>query len=343
MPRKKQKVSIFSLAKEFNCTAGSISKALSNSIEVSEEFRRKIRARADALGFRPNRPRRRNFNLCMLLDIEFETSLRIRGYQEAVMEGVYAFCKENGLEFSLLVNSTAQLEKLALTKEFYLRNADATIIVGASGNRAYFADLDKNLFPYCCVHDGPQDRTITVDNTAAGRLAFEHLYGLGHRHIAIARQLARRVAGISRFMGFLRAAAHVELAPDAIIELLPPSEDAGYAWGREILDSWCKDGKPYTAIFCLSENVAVGILSEAALRDVRIPRDLSVITCDDLEICAVAAPPLTTVDIPNHHAGYEAARFIWTQLQGSGRVGLPDMLPVENVVVRQSTGPASKP
>jgi DNA-binding LacI/PurR family transcriptional regulator len=68
-----------------------------------------------------------------------------------------------------------------------------------------------------------------------------------------------------------------------------------------------------------------------------------VITCDDLEICAVAAPPLTTVDIPNHRAGYETVRFIWSQLQKARRAGLSDMLPVENVVVWQSTSAAIKP
>lgn len=339
MPRKKQKISIFSLAKEFRCTPGSVSKALSNSTEVSPEFRLKVRDRADELGFRPNSPRRRTFNLCVVLDIEFEASLHVRGYQEAVMEGVYTFCKKAGVEFSLFAENTPQLEKMALTKELYLRNADAAVVIGASNNRAYFSDFEKNRFPYCCVYDGPQGRTITADNLAVGRLALEHLAGLGHRRIAIARQLARRSAGTNRFIGFLRATANTDLPADAVVELLPPSESAGYDWGREILRSWCTEGRPYTALFCLSENVAVGVLSEASLKGVRIPADLSVITCDDLEICATAAPPLTVVDIPNHHAGHEAARFLWEQLSRKGGAQLPGMLPVENLVVRQSAAP----
>ena len=337
MPRKKQKVSIFSLAEEFGCAAGSISKALSNSTEVSEDFRRKVRARADELDFRPNRPRRRTFNICVVQDLEFEADLTVRGYQIAVMEGVFRFCKDNGAEFSLYAGTTAELEKTALTKELYLRNADAAVVVGASRNREYFADFEKNHIPYCCIFDGPEGRTLKVDNLTAGRMAFEHLHKLGHKRIAIARQTARREAGMTRFMGFLRAASAAKLPADGIVELLPPSESAGYGWGREILRRWKEKKGPFTALFCLSENVAVGVLSEAVLQGVHIPTDLSVLTCDNLEICEYAAPPLSVIDIPNHQVGAAAAAYLLEVLGGNQDAELPKPLPIERLIAREST------
>lgn len=343
MPRKKQDVSIFTLAKEFDCAAGSISKALSNSTEVSEEFRQKVRARADELGFRPNRPRRKTFNICLVQDLEFDVTISISGYQIPLMEGIFGFCKDNGAEFSLYVDTTANLEKSNLTKELLLRNADAAIIVGSSRNRDYFADFERNLFPYVCIYDGPEGRTLKVDNLNAGRLALEHLTGLGHKRVAIARQTARREGGMNRYMGFLRAASAAKLSHKEIIEILPPSESAGFDWGREILNNWIEQKKPYSGLFCLSENVAAGVLSEAVLRGVKIPNDMSVLTCDDLESTKHSAPPLSVVDIPNQTVGQAAAGYLLEYLSGNQDVELPRPFPISQIIKRGSTAaPAPK-
>lgn len=342
MPRPKQKVSIYSLAKEFSCTPATVSKALSSSSEVSQELRRRIRERADELGFRPSRPRKKTFNICVLLDREFEGDFSLVGYAGAVVDGVYQFCRENRVEFSLFTEQTKLLEEMSLTKEMHLRNADAAVVVGASNNRAYFRDFAANKFPFCCIFDGPADRTITVDNRRAGRIAFDHLAGLGHRQMAIARPVVGRAAYGERYSGFVGAAARKGFPSGAVTVLTPPA-DAAYGWGREILRNWLKDKRPYTALFCLAENVALGVLSEAVLRGVKIPAELSVLTCDDLVICSEAAPPLSVVDIPNRKSGYEAARFLLGQLKGEDQKTALQVLPVESVIARQSSAaPAPK-
>lgn len=188
----KAKISIFSLAEEFGVSAPTISKALSNSNEVSDTLRRQIRDRADELGFKPTLPRRKNFNLCVVLDRESYSRFRLTGYQEAVFEGVYQFCDEKEVEFSLYTQTTERLESVNLIRELHLRTADGAILVGSSEGRAYFDQLISNRFPFCCIFDGPAEHVISVDNFTVGRLAFDHLFDMGHRKIAIARQNAKR-------------------------------------------------------------------------------------------------------------------------------------------------------
>jgi DNA-binding LacI/PurR family transcriptional regulator len=279
----------------------------------------------------------------VLLDLEFESSFRLDGYAEAVVEGVYEFCSAHGIEFSIFGEPTPILERMDLTKELYLRNADGAVVVGASPDRAYFADLERNHFPFCCVFDGPRDMTVAADNQAAGQLALEHLLDLGHKKIAVARQMVGRAASANRFLGFSRAARDRGLLADAIAEILPPSPDANYDWGREILRAWMSAGRPYSAIFCLAANMALGILSEAAVAGVRIPHDLSVLVCDDLIACAESAPPLSVVDIPNREAGETAARLVWARISGNfapdAGATLRSPLPVRSVIRRASTAP----
>ena len=335
--RPKQNISIFSLAAEFGVSAPTVSKALSNNVEISQDLRARIRARADELGFRPTRPRRRTFNICVVCDLGSSQLFHIDGFRQAVVEGAYSLCSNKGMEFSLLGQSSERLNAMDLTKELLLRNADAAVLIGARTGSAYFQNLEANHFPYVCVFDGPEARTVLLNNGQVGRLAARHLIELGHTRIAVARNLYSRLASRERFMAFVMEAGRLGLPQGAVTELLPDHADAGFEFGRFILQQWLRE-RPYTAIFCIANHVATGILSEAAVQDIRIPRDLSVLTCDDLPACAEAAPPLSSVDIPNHRAGELATLVLWHQL--TGRDNPPDItspLPVVRIVRRHST------
>ena len=338
MPRPKQTVSVTSLAKEFSVSAPTISKALSNSKEISEALRSQIRARADELGFIPNRPRRTTYNICAVIDFVDRDKFLIDGYQQAVIEGIYDFCRDKQLEFSLLGERSSKLEEMDLTKELCIRNADAAVIIRASEDRKYFANLARNRFPFACVYDGPSERTIHLNDHRVGELALNHLADLGHKRIAIARHLPGRAASGHRFMGFVQAAARRGLGADAVTEIIPSLLGSGYQSGHRILSDWKEKGRPWTAIFCTSDNVAIGILAEAAVSGIGIPRDLSVLTSDNMVTKAEAAPPLSVVDIPNQRAGYLAAEFAWKSLtEKSDGIELPGPLEAERVIHRAST------
>ena len=337
MARPKQKVSIISLAKEFGVSAPTISKALSNSKEVSESLRGRVRARADELGFTPKRPRRTTHNICVVLDLEINDSFRLESYQAAVVAGVYDFCSERKIEFSMLGENFDKLEAMDLTKELCRRNADAAVIIRAKADRKYIENLQSNRFPFVCVYDGPTENTITLNDHVVGELALNHLVELGHTRIAIARNVGRR-ASSGRFMGFVQAAAIKGLAAGAVTEVIPGKLETGYEVGHEILREWIANHRPWSAIFCTSDNVAAGILSEAVQQGIKIPSELSVLTCDDIVSNAEAAPPLCVVDIPNKQAGYLAAQHAWGLLTSdSSTVELPAPLTVEQVIHRAST------
>ena len=337
MPRPRQVVSILTLAKEFHVTPATISKALSNSHEVSEALRARIREHADALGFRPRTPRRSRRNICVVLDLELSHVFELDELRRVVVEGVYEFCHEKQIEFSLLGLNSKKLNEIDLARELGRRNADAAVFIGANEDQQYFSNLLKNRYPFACVFDGPPGKTVQVDDLKVGELALNHLADLGHRRIAIARNSNGRHAFLPRLTGFFQAAADRGMSHEAIVSLEPPEWNAGYAWGREIFKDWIDQGRPWSAIFCTCENVALGILSEASIQSINIPKDLSVLTCDDLISCQQAAPPLSVVDIPNQRAGYLAAQHAWESLNViEGTMDFSSPLSVERVISRNS-------
>ncbi len=91
-----------------------------------------------------------------------------------------------------------------------------------------------------------------------------------------------------------------------------------------------------TAVVCDDDVAAAGLYLAARKLKRRIPRDLSVVGFDDLEISRVLDPPLTTVRIDGEQLGAEALKVLLAKLENR-KVKRETILPVE-LVVRASTG-----
>jgi LacI family transcriptional regulator len=147
---------------------------------------------------------------------------------------------------------------------------------------------------------------VSAANMAGARLATEHLIQLGHRRIAtISGHFNRRLlggretaslSGDARLMGFRAALAETRLLPpDEFIRFgEEPDVENGYQAACSLLDL----PDPPTAIFAYNDKMAVGTLQAAAERGISVPRDLSIVGFDGLELSESVVPRLTTVRQP---------------------------------------------
>ena len=71
-----------------------------------------------------------------------------------------------------------------------------------------------------------------------------------------------------------------------------------------------------TAVFCANDVMALGALKVCAMAKVVVPRDLSIVGCDDIELAQLVTPELTTIAIPAREMGARAARLLIHQLAG---------------------------
>jgi LacI family transcriptional regulator, xylobiose transport system transcriptional regulator len=181
----------------------------------------------------------------------------------------------------------------------------------------------------------PDVPSIGPANWAGGLLATQHLISLGHRDIGIVGGPEDVMLARARVSGF-RAAMH-EAAIPVREELIMPgifSFESGVASGTALLAM----PKPPTAIFAISDLLALGAYEAARRSGVRIPDELSVIGFDDLQISAWVGPPLTTIHNPLTEMAEEATRLV---------IRLRDESPYETIrldvattlVVRESTAP----
>lgn len=179
------------------------------------------------------------------------------------------------------------------------------------------------------------------DYPAASQLAIEHLVGLGHRRIA----LVSGPFGTSE-PAILEYNRGVRVALDKLNVPLETQHvvygELNFAAGIAAADTLLERKPLPTAIYCLSDAVAAGVIARARDRGVRVPSELSVVGCGGDPVGELTLPGLTSVHLP-----YEdmAARGIAEVDRLTRFDGLPQAhtitLPVK-LIERGSSGPVAK-
>ena len=165
----------------------------------------------------------------------------------------------------------------------------------------------------------------------------EYLKSLGHRKIAF--------IGHHTTLGPLsdRKQAFVEVmkryAPE--VEFTTVADADGYAGGRRAARELFVSGFKPTAILCVNDFMAVGVLRELRDMGLDVPRDVSVAGFDNISLSEVIYPALTTLHIPRDLIGRRIFQSL--TMQKPGLRALEEILIEPELMVRESTGQAPKP
>jgi LacI family transcriptional regulator len=171
---------------------------------------------------------------------------------------------------------------------------------------------------------------VAFDDLAAAAAAVEHLAGLGHRRIAFVGGARSRTAAM-RIVGFRQALQAQGLPLEAVVEC-EASLDASRQAAASLLAT---DQRP-SGIVAYDDVVAIAVMRAAHALGLSVPRDLSVVGFDDIDIAAFVEPPLTTIRQPKREMGETAVALLLDRLLG---VAGPSRRRLQgSLVVRGSTG-----
>jgi DNA-binding LacI/PurR family transcriptional regulator len=207
---------------------------------------------------------------------------------------------------------------------------------------AHAAELNRSGLPvvvYDVTASGRQIVNVLVDYASGMREMIELLYSTGHRHFAFVGHhttlgplSARLVAFNDQMHQYGRRVKYqVVTETDAL--------DGGYRAGHLLLAG---DPTP-TAIVCVNDLMASGVLRALRERGLRVPEDVSVTGFDNVTLAEYVSPPLTTVDVPRLAIGQLVVdrlvlQPVATQRQKRDR----EVIITPRMIVRGSTGPARK-
>ena len=144
------------------------------------------------------------------------------------------------------------------------------------------------------------------------RDAMAHLIGLGHRRIA---HLASAV-GEATFLPRVRAADEAARGRRPAAGHARAHGAIDLAAAAEAARTLLTGAERPTAVICDDDIMAAGVCVAARELGLRVPRDLSVIGCDDLPVASVVDPPLTTLRADGVRIGTEGIELLVAVLAG---------------------------
>jgi DNA-binding LacI/PurR family transcriptional regulator len=185
----------------------------------------------------------------------------------------------------------------------------------------------------------PGVTNILPDYAEASRLAIDYLFGLGHRSIAIlSGAFGSTDPDILELNRGVRAGYEHAGIPIEAQNIIYGDLTARTAFAS--VDTLLDRSPAPTAIFCLNDSAAAGVIARAQSRGLRVPEDLSVLGCSDDRCADLIHPALTTMHLPAEEMGGEAVKEIERRVHDTdGRDATRKIILPAHLVERQSCAP----
>jgi DNA-binding LacI/PurR family transcriptional regulator len=216
--------------------------------------------------------------------------------------------------FHLLLVQADEDQTLTLTRLARTRLCDAAIITDMQVDDRRPALLESLGLPFVIRGSAPRSglTAVGMDNAAVGYKAVEFLRRLGHRRILFQNIGRGYLSGQRRYEGFQRATQEFALEKTARYEDAVYKEDEMYTLTRRLVE----EPEPPTAIFAADEVAASGVLRALSDARIRVPEDMSVLTCLNARFMRRLNPHLSVINVRQGEVAAEAAKTVARLLRG---------------------------
>jgi LacI family repressor for deo operon, udp, cdd, tsx, nupC, and nupG len=326
---------IVDVARAAGVSTATVSRALTSPALVSEKTRAAVFAAIEETGYIVNHAAR-NLRRQQTGGIVVLVPNLSNPFFSQILSGIAAVISGAGL--NMLIADTQQPKGADRQIIQYLHNnrADGLIVLDGQVPEGIFLGNGRPAarppVVFACEWvEGYEQPSVTIDNCEGARLAIRHLAGLGHSRIGHVLGPPENVLTVHRREGMVAALEEcgLEVREDWFFEgdfSLPSGVEAAKAW-------LAHDDRP-SAVFCSSDAMACGFMSELHRHGISVPGDVSVMGFDDIEISEHFIPALSTIRQPRIAIGESAAKMLLQRMAGEEME--PLQLPVE-LVARGST------
>jgi LacI family transcriptional regulator len=285
-----------------------VSRVINRSPHLKDEMRQKVLRAIDALEYRPHHNARhlrtgRSNVLAFIND-----DIAMTPFAGRIIQGAQEASWRNGMLLLTLHTGGDRSFERAAVHAAIDRQVEG-IVFATMYHRAVEVPEAAFEIPLvlvdCFASNGPHT-SVVPDETGGGYAATKCLLERGHRRIAMINADLKYPAAVGRLNGYREALKDFGIEFDSrLIRTGGWWQEDGYEHAISLLEV-----KP-TAIFCVSDRVAMGVYDALKERELRIPEDVSVVGFDDQELIAPhLRPALTTVRVPYFEMGSWAVEHL---------------------------------
>ena len=332
--------SIVDVAARAGVSVATVSRALRDHPHVADATRARVHDAARALHYvadanasRLASGRSNTIGLLAPILTSWYTSEVIAGVEEVLQDA----------ELDLLISTrpgSPDARRVFGPDGAFRQRVDGMLLVDMFVGEAGAAELSKAAAPAVVIGESLRVLTsLSIDNRLGAEMATRHLLQLGHRRIGLIGGVITpgsqsHVPG-DRTAGYLAALAGQRVRRERGLQVDGTFTIEG---GRRAARQLLLGPNPPTAIFCMSDEMAFGVMQSARELGVSVPGDLSLIGFDDHP--ASEAFGLSTIQQPVREMGRIGARLMIDILAGHGTSSTHHPLGLA-LVARGSTGPVS--
>lgn len=335
-------ITLKEVAKKAGVSVTTASRALSGYDDVAEMTRRRIQMAADQLGYSPNLMARRlktRRTETLGLIIPSAKPDFSDPFITSFLSGVGDEAAKN--KYDLLISTHApdsRGEKDAYARAVAGGWVDGVIVLKTRRSDWRIQYLHDSELPFVTFGRSNFDFTypyIDEDSLSSIRLITEHLINLKHRSIAFIAPPNELMFSLLRREGYINTMRQHDLSvrPEWVIE-----GDLTQRGGYEAMNTLFALKKRPTAVIAGNDLMAIGAMDAVKDRGLKIGRDISIGSFDDIPIAAYTDPPLTTVRQSVFDVGRMTCEMLIHLVEEKEPYSTSILLKPD-LVLRKSTGP----
>jgi LacI family transcriptional regulator len=330
-------VNIHDVARRARVSIATVSRVVNRISSVDPELAKRVWKAVDEVGYVPNTQARAlvsgRSRILGLIVSEITNPF----FPELVQE-FENLAVAQGYEVMIGSTSYDPVRTESLIRRMLQRNVDGVAVMTFGIEEELVQKLVEHGFPMVFVDAGPalpNVRLLKVNYGGGIREAVQHLAALGHRRIAfISGPLQLRTAATRRG-AFRSAMAELGLTVPAasIVEGKHTMES-----GKAAMEQLLKVPELPTAVICSNDMTAIGVLHALDETTHKVPRDISVVGFDDIDLAQFMLPPLTTVQMSCRDLAVAAVEALRAGIEPAHPKAAQREWPIQTrLVVRRST------
>jgi DNA-binding LacI/PurR family transcriptional regulator len=292
-------MSIEAVARQAGVSVATVSRVFNLPALVRPATRTRVEQVARQLGYRANTSAQTlRTQRSRVIGVVLPT-LRNPVFAEC-LEGIAAAASERGYSIIPVTTSYRHSDEEGAVTALVSRSVDGMVLVVANpANSPALKRLRAAKLPYVLAYNRhPRQPCVSVDNEGAVEEVVHRLAQRGHRRIAmVSGQLSASDRAMQRHHGFVRGLASCGLPPGPLLEV-PFMEHA-----VQHLTRFLQAKNRPTAVFCSNDLLAIRTMRAAFQIGLHVPRDISVVGFDGIDLGCDLTPSLSTVVQPNHDIG----------------------------------------
>lgn len=316
-----------------------VSKYLNNKPYVSKKTSLKIKKIIEELDYKPDFlarsfSKQKSYSIGLIIrDIQ-------NPYYGGIIKGIENYIAKNEINYHLIISD---IEFLADPADQFLNNlverrVDGLITTTEIISSKYLAYLKKIKLPLvflgCYIKNNLNYSYVGIDDYLGGYIISEHLLNLGHRDIKIVSPSLCYSFANDRISGHKKALKDFNLKFNS--KNIYTINDWSIQGGFEAANKIFKSKNIPSAIFCINDYVAYGVINYCYTNNIRIPDDVSITGFDDNVFSNFPFIKLTTIKEPVEKLGNIAAEILLKQIYSKDISGIKETLK-PNLIIRNST------